>query len=142
MSRVKIKSCSKSIKIWKPLDLLVILIVLAGAAACVLFTAGAGQDGGGLEAVIRQDGRTIKTIELSKLNGPEKFTVDGDIPVTVLLQRDGACVVESGCKDKICVKTGMLTRAGQTAVCLPAKVTVELKTASGQTTGQIDAVTG
>lgn len=138
---MKIKSCNKCIKIWKPLDALVILAVLAAAAACILFTAGAGQSGGRLEAVIRKDGNMIKTVDLSKLAGPEEVAVDGEIPVTVLLQDNGACVIKSGCKDKICVKTGLLTRVGQTVVCLPAKVTVELK-AVEQTTGQVDAVTG
>lgn len=141
MNQLKIKSCNKCIKIWKPLDALVILAVLAAAAACILFTAGAGQSGGHLEAVIRKDGNMIKTVDLSKLAGPEEVAVDGEIPVTVLLRDNGACVIKSGCKDKICVKTGLLTRAGQTAVCLPAKVTVELK-AVEQTTGQVDAVTG
>lgn len=139
---MRIKRSNKNIKIWRPLDTLIILAVLAAAAACVVFTAGAGQSGGQLQAVVRRDGNIIKTVNLSELKKTETFTVDGDIPVTVRLQHDGACVLESGCKDKICVKTGMLTRAGQTAVCLPAKVTLELKDITGQSTGQIDAVTG
>lgn len=133
----------KNIKTWKPLDAFIILAVLAAAAICFFVIAGGAADGA-LEAVVRQNGAVVKTIDLSALDSPVSYTVKGDgaISVTILAESDGVRVSQAGCKDQICVKTGKLTYNGQTAVCLPAKVTVEL--ISGSQTGHdgIDAVTG
>lgn len=133
----------KNIKAWKPLDAFIILAVLAAAVICFFVIAGGAEDGA-LEAVVRQNGAVVKTIDLSTLDSPVTYTVkgEGELSVTILAEPDGVRVSQSGCKDQICVKTGKLTYNGQTAVCLPAKVTVEL--ISGSQTGHdgIDAVTG
>ena len=67
--------------------------------------------------------------------------LDGDIPLIILFESDGACVKSSECRDKICVNTGKLTRAGQMAICLPARVTLELQSVEG-TENTPDAITG
>lgn len=133
----------KNIKIWKPLDAIIICAVLAAAAACFFIMAG-GTAHGGLKAVVRQSGAVVKTIDLSALDSPASYTVmgDGNLPVTILVEPGGVRVSQSGCKDQICVKTGKLTYSGQTAVCLPAKVTVELISGSQAEHDKIDAVTG
>ena len=74
-------------------------------------------------------------IELNSVNEPYEIEIDGEIPVTISIERDGACFVQSDCRDKICVKTGKLTKPGQSAVCLPAGVSIVLEGES-----EIDAV--
>ena len=39
----------------------------------------------------------------------------------------GARVADSGCPDKTCVRAGILTQAGQSAVCLPGRVVLRLE---------------
>ena len=39
----------------------------------------------------------------------------------------GAAVTASTCPDQVCVQTGQLTRAGESAICLPARVTLRLE---------------
>ena len=133
----------KHIKTWKPLDAVIICFVLA-AAACFFIMAGSAAHGG-LTAVVRLSGAVVKTIDLSALDSPVTYTVkgDGNLAVTILAEPSGVRVSQSGCKDQICVKTGKLTYSGQTAVCLPAKVTVELTSGSQAAEPDgIDAVTG
>ena len=134
---------TKDIKIWRPLDAVIILVLLSGAVLCFFVMAGGGTAGGGLQAAVRQNGAVVKTISLSALDSPLTYTAegDGDKAVTILMEPDGVRVTQSGCKDQICVKTGKLTRSGQTAVCLPAKVTVELISAGKAESDGIDAVT-
>jgi len=33
---------------------------------------------------------------------------------------------EASCPDQVCVRTGRLSKSGQGAVCLPAKVTIQV----------------
>lgn len=47
--------------------------------------------------------------------------------VCVLEIKDGkARITESNCPDKICVKTGYISKAGENIICLPHKVVVEM----------------
>jgi hypothetical protein len=84
-------------------------------------------------AVIEYDGNIVAEQELSALAGPKEVTVEGDggIEVTVRLSPQGAQVIRSGCRDQVCVRTGLITRAGESVLCLPAKVSVRLTGGSG-----------
>ncbi len=84
---------------------------------------------GGTEAVVERDGQELFRQKLSRLSGPETVQIDGEngIALTVVFYPDGAAVTSSQCPDKICVHTGKLTKAGETAICLPAKVVLRLE---------------
>ncbi|MBR6407111.1 MAG: NusG domain II-containing protein [Clostridia bacterium] len=115
----------KKLTLFKKSDL---LIALAAAAAAVFFLLRLFvPQGGGLTAEISRDGKVIYEKRLSGIADREIYTVGGDIVVVVALYPDSAQIIESQCRDKICVNTGRLTRAGDTAVCLPARVSVTLK---------------
>ena len=65
-------------------------------------------------------------------------TPDTD-PKDVIKIKDGAVGFEDAdCRDKLCVKSGKLTRPGDTAACLPAGVVIRLE---GAEKGH-DALTG
>ena len=83
----------------------------------------------GTRAIVEKSGEVVLERDLSQLTEPETFTLEGEqnIQVTVELSPQGAAVVASGCPDQVCVRTGTLTKAGETAVCLPARVTLRLE---------------
>ena len=91
----------------------------------------------GLTAVIEKDGKTVQRVDLRTLNGPVTVEIEGRMPVTVVLEPDGARIAQAACPDRLCVKAGKLTGAGQCAVCLPARVSLSL---TGEK--ETDAVTG
>ena len=81
-------------------------------------------------------GPTVGPARLAEgLSGP----ADGDYRLTILLDRDGARVAASDCPGQDCVHTGTITRAGQSIVCLPEQVVVQLTGGGG---GGPDAVLG
>ena len=80
----------------------------------------------------------MQTVELDRLTEEMTVTVEGDYHLTILLDRDGVRVAESDCPGQDCVHTGTITRAGQSIVCLPEQVVVQL-TGGG---GGPDAVLG
>ena len=54
--------------------------------------------------------------------------VEGPLGTTRVLIKDGkARVLDSPCRDKICIKMGTLSRPGEEAVCLPNRVIVQMK---------------
>ena len=122
-------------KLIRPRDLLIAASVLLAALAFFLYdsTRPAGE-----EAVIRQNGEVIKTVGLSQVKEPYTIELSGEIPATLLIERDGVRFLSAGCPDKLCVRTGKISKAGQTAVCLPAKITVTIEGG----TPDVDGVTG
>ncbi|GAA0744978.1 NusG domain II-containing protein [Clostridium oceanicum] len=80
-------------------------------------------------AIIKQDGKVIKRIDLSKVKKKETFNIyykDKDYN-TVALEPNRIRFSKSTCPDKICVKTGWLTKPGETSACLPHKLIIKIE---------------
>ncbi len=78
------------------------------------------------------------TAELDKVNETTVFSpVDG---VEIEISKDGIRFVSSTCKSQQCVNCGLLTKAGQSAVCIPNKVMITLTSSGSNSTGTYDAV--
>ena len=78
------------------------------------------------------------------INGVHNKTVnlrgDGEYSfgnVKVQVKNKAICVVDSNCADKVCVNTGWISKPGQSCVCLPNRVSIEIV---GK--GDVDAVAG
>lgn len=115
-------SWARSLRL-RPGDLLIAALVLAlagGVALCFL-----PQDTGQVYAEIYQDQTLLKRIPLSG-DSRETVTVEGAAVNQIKIDGRTVCFSESTCPDQVCVRSGVLTRAGQTAVCLPNRVIVRL----------------
>ena len=117
-------------------------LAAAIVAALAIFTAawyyGGLARSGPLTAIVHR-GQVVQTVELDRLTEEMTVTVEGDYHLTILLDRDGVRVAESDCPGQDCVHTGTITRAGQSIVCLPEQVVVQLTGGGG---GGPDAVLG
>lgn len=81
---------------------------------------------GKTEAVIYAGGEVYRRVTLDK-SADMTITPDTD-PKVVIKIKDGAVWFEDAdCRDKLCVKSGKLTRPGDTAACLPAGVVIRLE---------------
>lgn len=109
-----------------PWDALVVLAVLALAAAVVVAFYG-GKAGGRLTAVVTDHGTQVARVALDTLSAPKTIEVEGDYPLTVAVTGDGVYVSHADCPTQDCVHTGVITRAGQSIVCLPAQVVIHLE---------------
>ena len=115
-------------------DIIVCAAVLLLAAS--VFVLGLTRAGAGDRvAVVRQDGAEVARIVLSGLQKPVTVTVDGPYQNIIVADQDGVRVQSATCPHQTCVQTGLLTRPGQTAVCLENKMTLTIE---GQDT--LDAV--
>ena len=75
--------------------------------------------------------------EFSLSDAPDTYTVPTEKgSLTLAFSEDGVSAVSSDCHDRICVRTGKISRVGESIVCAPLGVCVQI----GEST--IDGVTG
>lgn len=120
-------------------DGLAAAVVAALAVAAAVWYYGGLAQSGPLTAAIVHRGQVVQTVELDRLTEEMTVTVDGTYHLTIALDKTGVRVAESDCPGQDCVHTGTITRAGQSIVCLPEQVVVQL---TGGGTGGPDAVLG
>ncbi|MFD3157151.1 NusG domain II-containing protein [Haloimpatiens sp. FM7330] len=80
-------------------------------------------------AVIKQDGKVIKTICLDKINKSEKIKIPykEDFYNVVLVEKGRIRFSDANCPDKICVKSGWLSKPGDNAACLPHRLMIKIE---------------
>lgn len=79
-------------------------------------------------AVIKQDGKVIKTIDLDEVKEKTEIKIpykDKDYN-TIEVEPGRIRFIDADCPDKVCVKTGWISEPGQTAVCLPHKLMIKI----------------
>jgi hypothetical protein len=84
-------------------------------------------------AMIIKDGRIIKEIKLNELKDPLVIKNEGIYNSVIVAENGRIRFEESDCPDKVCVKTGWISRPGQTSVCLPAGIIIKIVGESGDT---------
>lgn len=121
-------------------DILVVLAVVALAAASAL-TVWPGRDSGSLTAVVTADGEELDRFAPADLAaGPRTYTHSG-YTLTVTAEDGGLRVSEADCPTQDCVHTGAISRSGQSIVCLPARIIIQL-TGGQADPGGVDVVIG
>ena len=121
-------------------DILVVLAVVALAAASAL-TVWPGRDSGNLTAVVTADGEELDRFAPADLAaGPRTYTHNG-YTLTVTAEDGGLRVSEADCPTQDCVHTGAISRSGQSIVCLPARIIIQL-TGGQADPGGVDVVIG
>ena len=97
----------------KKADIALIAVILCVGAALLIWRF--LPSNGKTEAVIYAGGEVYRRVTLDK-NADMTITPDTDPKVE-----------DADCRDKLCVKSGKLTRPGDTAACLPAGVVIRLE---------------
>ena len=117
-------------------DIGIIVIVLIVSAVCLFLQLNRPTDN--LTCVVNVSGEQVYRVSLDSVDGVEEYCVDSQYPLTVIIGSDSVSVADAHCPDKLCEHSGTITRAGQSIVCLPSKVSVTLQ--SNNST--LDAVVG
>ena len=80
----------------------------------------------GNKVVIKVDGEIVKIVNLPDTNNIIVNGYDGGTN-TVVIENGTVYMTEADCPDKICVNTGKISKIGETIVCLPHRVVVEIQ---------------
>ena len=105
-------------------DALVALIIALLAVAAALWFYLPRSQSGQLTVVISVAGEETRRVPLSDFT--ETTVTGGSYTLRVGTRDGGVAVTDSDCPTQDCVHTGRISRAGQSIVCLPAQVAVQL----------------
>lgn len=110
----------------------VLLVCFAAIAAALFFTKKEGK-----QVVVSVDSKEVAMFPLDK---DIEYEIEGyDGGKNVLIIKDGvAYMSEASCPDKLCMHMGKINQVGQSVICLPNRVVVEIKGDSSES--EYDAV--
>lgn len=116
--------------------IITLVLLLAGVVAAPFVLAPSNA----LYCEIHRDGALVQRIRLAE-GYTNVIRVEGEHGYD-LVQIDSkrVAIIDADCPDQVCVQTGWLTRAGQSAVCLPNRVIVKLTGTAD--TNEVDAIVG
>lgn len=91
------------------------------------------------QIVIETNGDVYKSIPMNKGMKPQEVHIDlkNGKYIDIMIDENGAYVKDVICPDKVCQKTGVVDKVGQSIVCLPNKVIVYVE---GKTESDVDDV--
>ena len=110
-------------------DFIIAAVIAATALGIWLVSA---SDVRGEFALVRVNGKPEATLDLR--GGNADFSFNG---VDVRVSDGGVAVEHANCPDLVCVKTGEISKPGQAIVCIPNRVSIEIK---GE--AEVDAIVG
>lgn len=120
---------SDSTRVFRKQDVILILFFLIIAAAGLIWLS-AGRQSGQI-ARVTVDGTVAG---LYPLDQDDTVTIGGVGGKNTLVIRDGqADMTEADCPDKVCVDHAPISDVGESIICLPHKVVVEIIAGEGET---------
>lgn len=120
----------------KKRDFLLIGVFLIAAAVLWLVTKTATGGNTGGKVVVFKDGKVFATVPLT---ADETVIVEDENGNRNVIRVEGgeARMIEANCRDQVCVHTRPAGKDGQSIICLPNRVTVEIRSTQ---TNEIDGV--
>lgn len=127
--------------VWDALVVVAVLLLAAGSGAAIW--GGNDRTAGELQVVISVDGKEVERCLLAEFPDAEQVYSNNGYTLRVALAGEdplGIVVKSSDCPTQDCVHTGAISRTGQSIVCLPARVIVQLEGGGGDSS--VDLVVG
>jgi len=115
---------------WSPGDILIVLVVVALSVFLIaqsVVGAGGNNDlvirvtANGEEVLVRQLGEDHEELTVRGFEGDSYLEISGG----------KVRMIDSACPDKLCVKSGWISRQGESIVCLPNRVVIEITGGEG-----------
>ena len=114
---------------FKKLDYVIIaVLMLLSFLPEIILGASVGKGYKNTYAEITVAGKLYKTVHLSAHAGEEIIEVKTKLGTNIIKVKDNKIgIIEADCPDKVCMNPEYIEKAGQSLVCLPHKVMIEIK---------------
>ncbi len=107
-------------------DIGIVVVALLLAAAVYFGYAASQQSSNALTLIIKSQGQVVKTMPC-RVGFAADFEVNNQFGKNQVVNRDGVVRIASAdCRNQICVNSQAISAAGQSIICLPHRVSVEL----------------
>ncbi len=77
-------------------------------------------------AIIKKDDKIIQKINLSSLKEREVIRIPGRYNELIVADQRKICFMSGDCPDRLCIKSGWLSKPGQIAFCLPNRTLIKI----------------
>ena len=121
----------KKTKLIKRNDMIIVISVIIISLIILAFST----PGGNAVAEVYKDGSLIYSEELGKIKQKENIALGNG--VVIHTDKNGICFLESDCTTKECVRCGMLSSPGDTAVCIPNRTVIKITGSRGNSTDAV-----
>lgn len=113
----------------KKFDVVIIIsFIIISIISAVWFMVSSNKQSQNKYAEIYVEGTLYKRIKLTKDMQETTFTIKTNLGTNVVNISDGKIrMLDSNCHDKVCVRSGFIDKIGETIVCLPHKIVIEIK---------------
>ena len=135
---MKLKDFAKN-SLLRPWDgIIVVILILLSFAPVLVFSLNRASSPT-QEAVLSVDGKEIKTFDLSDNSQAYTYRYEDKDRDYNLIEVKGnrIRIKEADCGDQICVRRGWIEQSGETIVCLPHKLLIEVKSSDGGEPGSV-----
>lgn len=105
-------------------DLLLIGCLLLFGFGSSMFRSCTGKTGESVKITV--DGQDYGTFQLMKENQEIPIQIADEVTNTLKISNGQAKMVQADCPDKLCMHQRAISRQGETIVCLPNKIVVEV----------------
>ncbi len=123
---------AKVCRLFRPLDMAVAAAVLTLALLLLLFPFLVHEKEGALTLEIRvEDRRYLLPLD----QDCQRELSSGKYTLTVCISQGAAFVAESNCPDGRCLHSGKISRQGQSILCAPAAISLQVISQSGEVDG-------
>lgn len=114
---------------FKKLDFVIIAVLMVlSFLPEIILGASIGKGYTNTYAEITVAGKIYKTIPLSEHEGEDTIEIKTKDGVNVIKIKDNKIgIIEADCPDKVCMKPEYIEKPGQSLVCLPHRVMIEIK---------------
>ena len=116
-------------RIIKKMDIVIIaVLILLSFTPHLIFFKTSQKGSKNNYAIIKVDGKIHKKIDLSNVKNNEEVNLN--LPNgknTLLIKNNNIEMKSANCNDALCVKQGNISKVGQTIICLPHKLIIEIK---------------
>lgn len=114
-----------------PIDVMVIAILIIASIIMIVLPPLFTEENGSITARITCGGELYAEIDLNAVAEAYEIELPTDPKTTVAVEPGSIRFARASCPDQVCVNTGALTQAGDTAACVPAGAVITLYAPDG-----------